>query len=215
MKFGCMGCLALLLILAVVLVGGALALYYAGSVFDMPAFPRVEYTPSDGHRAQQKLFELATRNSKRSAEPVVLTERELNAFLARHLEEGEGLHFSPIVVRLSPGTIEVQGRTTLVNLFQGFPFPLLAEYLPASALDRPVWVTVSGTIQVQKRRSRTERPYGQLVVSEFSLGNQDLGSWVLAWMLGGKRESLLRWQLPPAVDGITIEQGRVVITART
>jgi hypothetical protein len=215
MKFGCMGCLVLLLILAVVLVGGAVALYYAGSVFDMPTIPRVEYTPSDGHRAQQKLFELALWDSKRSAEPVVVTERELNAFLARHLEESEGLPFAPILVRLSPGTIEVKGRTTLVNLFQGFPFSLLAEYLPPSALDRPVWVTVSGTIQVQKRRPGTERSYGQLVVSEFSLGNQDLGSWVLSWMLGGKRESLLRWQLPPAVDGITIEQGRVVIRAQT
>jgi len=215
MKFGCMGCLALLLILAVVLLGGAAALYYAGSVFDMPATPGVEYTPSDGHRAQQKLFELAARDPKRSAQPVVLTERELNAFLARHLEESEGLPFSPIVVRLFPGTIEVQGRTTLVNVFRGFPFSLLAEYLPASALDRPVWVTVRGTIQVQKGRTWTERSYGQLVVREFRLGNQDLGSWVLSWLLGGRRESLLRWQLPPAVDGITIEQGKVVITLRT
>lgn len=215
MKFGCMGCFVLLFILAVVLVGGAAALYYAGSVFDMPTIPSVEKTPSDGYRAQQKLFELAEWDSKRSAVPVVLTERELNAFLARHLEESEGLPFSPIVVRLLPGMIEVQGRTTLVNLFQGFPFSLLAEYLPPSALDRPVWVTLRGTIQVQKRRSRTERSYGQLVVSGFSLGNQDLGPWVLSWMLGGKRESLLRWHLPPAVDGITIEQGRVVITPRT
>ena len=215
MKLGCMGCFVLLLILAVALVGGAAALYYGGSVYDMPTIPPVEYTASDGHRAQQKLFELAMWDAKRSAAPVVLTERELNAFLARHLEESEGLPFSPIVVRLFPGTINVQGRTTLLNLFQGFPFYLLAEYLPPSALDRPVWVTVSGTIQVQKRRSTTERSSGQLVVSQFSLGKQDLGSWVLSWMLGGKRESLLRWQLPPAVDGITIEQGRMVITPRT
>lgn len=214
MKFGCMGCFVLLLILAVVLVGGAVALYYAGSVFDMPAFPRVEYTPSDGHRAQQKLFELAARDSKRSAEPVVLTERELNAFLARHLEESAGLPVSPIVVRLFPGTIEVQGRTTLVNLFKGFPFSLLVEYLPASTLERPVWVTVSGTILVQGRKSRTEREYGQLQVSEFSLGNQELGPWVLWMMLGGKERSLLRWQLPPGVDTITVEQGRMVITTR-
>src|SRR3989304_2309002 len=156
-KFGRMGCFGLLLILAVALVGGAVALYYAGSLFDMPAIPSIEYTPSDGHRAQQKLFELATRDSRRSAESVVLTERELNAFLARHLEESEGLPFSPIIVRLSPGTIEVQGRTTLVNLFQGFPFSLLAEYLPAPALDRPVWVTVGGAIARQRPRSRGAR----------------------------------------------------------
>lgn len=216
MKFGCMGCFVLLLILAVVLVGGAVALYYAGSVFDMPALPRVEYTPSDGHRAQQKLFDLLRRDSRRSSdpEPVVLTERELNAFLVRHLEESEGIPFSPLVVKLLPGMVEVQGRTTLVNLFKGFPFSLLVEYLPASTLERPVWVTVSGTILVQGRKSRTEREYGQLMVSEFSLGNQELGPWVLWLMLGGKERSLLRWQLPPGVDTITVEQGRMVITTR-
>src|SRR4030065_2708822 len=97
MKFGCMGCFVLLLILAVALVGGAVALYYAGSLFDMPAIPSVEYTPSDGHRAQQKLFELATRDSRRSAESVVLTARELNAFLDRHLEERGGRPLPPII----------------------------------------------------------------------------------------------------------------------
>jgi len=215
MKFGCLGCFLLLLILAVVLVGGAAALYYAGSLFDMPTIPAVQYTASDGYRAQQKLFELALRD-RRSAHPVpvVLTERELNAFLAKHLEESEGIPLSPLVVKLLPGTIEVQGRTTLVNLLTGFPFSLLADYLPASTLDRPVWVTVSGTIQVQRRQSRTDREYGQLQVSQFSLGNQDLGPWVLSLMLGGREKSLLRWQLPPVVDTITIEGGRMVITTR-
>lgn len=214
MKLGCMGCLILILILAVVLVGGAVALYYAGSIFDMPVMPAAQFTASDGYRAQQKLFDLARRSSSRSpdTEPVVLTERELNAFLARHLEESEGIPLSPVLVRLSPGTVEVQGRTTLVNLFKGFPFSVLADYLPPAALERPVWVTVSGTIQVQRRRSRTEREYGRLQVSEFSLGNQDFGPWTLSLMLGGAEKALLRWQLPPAVEAITVEQGRLIIT---
>ena len=216
MKFGCMGCLALLLILIVVLVGGAVAIYFAGSLFEMPAIPPAEYAPADGYRAQQKLFDLARRGAGGSSqpEPVVLTERELNAFLARHLEESEGIPLSPLVVKLLPGTIEVQGRTMLINLFQGFPFSLLADYLPASTLERPVWGTVSGTIQIHRRRSRTEREYGQLQVNEFSLGNQELGPWVLWLILGGKQQSLLRWQLPSAVDTITIEKGRVVITTK-
>ena len=215
MKVGCLGCFLLLLIMAVVFVGGAVALYFSGAVFDTPAMPRAEYTPSDGYRAQQKLFDLVSRDSRRSSlEPVVLTEREVNAFLARHLEEGEGIPFSPLVVRLFPGTIEVRGQTTLVNLFRGFPFSLLADYLPTSTLNRPVWVTVSGTIQVERRRSRTEREYGQFQVSQFSLGNQELGPWVFSLMLGWREQSLLRWQLPPVVDTITIEQGRLIITPR-
>lgn len=211
-----MGLLLILLILGVALVGGGAALYFAGSLFDMPTVPQVEYTPADGHRAQEKLFELVLRDPRRASnsEPVVLTERELNAFLARHLAESEGIPFSPLVVRLLPGTIEVQGRMTLINLFRGFPFSLLAKSLPASTLERPVWVTVSGTIQVQGRKSRTEREYGHLQVNAFSLGNQDLGPWILALMLGGTDRSLLWWQLPAAVDTITIEKGRMVITKR-
>ena len=215
MKVGCMGCFLLLLVIAVVFLGGAVALYFSGAVFDMPAVSRAEYTPSDGYRAQQKLFDLVSRDSRRSSlEPVVLTEREVNAFLVRHLEEGEGIPFSPLVVKIFPGTIEVRGQTTLRNLFRGFPFSLLADYLPTSTLNRPVWVTVSGTIQVERGRSRTEREYGRFQVSQFSLGNQELGPWVFSLMLGWREQSLLRWQLPPVVDTITIEQGRLIITPR-
>lgn len=211
MRFGCLGCFVLILILAVVLVGGATALFFAGSIFDIPTVPQAPYTASDGYRAQEKLFELVLRDSGRSPrrEPLLITERELNAFLARHLEEREGIPFSPLVVKLTPDTMDIQGQTTLKNLFKGFPFYLLADYLPASTMDRPVWVTVRGTIRLDREKGRASRESGQLEVSGFSLGSQDMGPWLLPFLLGRER---LRWQVPAVVNKIKIEDGVMLIT---
>lgn len=216
MKFGCLGCFLLLLILAVVLAGGAVALFFGGAIFDMPPLPRTDHTPSDGYRAQQKLFEIVLRDANRSSlrEPVVITQRELNAFLARHLEESEGIPLSPLVVRLSPGTVEVKGKTILRNLFKGFPVYLLPDYLPTSTIDRPVWVTVRGTVEVERPSASSEREYGRLQVTDFSLGGQDLGPWILTLLLGQAERTPLRWPLPVIVETITIEEGRLVITMR-
>ena len=211
MRFGCLGCFVLILILAVVLVGGATALFFAGSIFDIPTVPQAPYTASDGYRAQEKLFELILRDSGRSSrrEPLLITERELNAFLARHLEEREGMPFSPLVVKLTPDTMEAQGQTKLKNLFKGFPFYLLVDYLPASTMDRPVWVTVRGTIRLDREKGRASRENGQLEVNGFSLGSQDMGPWLLSLLLGRER---LRWQVPAVVSKIKIEDGVMLIT---
>lgn len=216
MRFGCLGCFPLLLLVGLVLVGGPVAFYFAGAIFDIPPLPKVDYTPSDGHRAQQKLFELVLRDSQRSSrkDPVVITERELNAFLARHLEESEEIPLSPLVVKLSTGTIEVRGKTKLTHLFKGFPFYLLADYLPPAAVARPVWVRVSGTIQVERRKSRTGRANGRLRVNEFSLGNRAMGPWLLRLLLGGAEQTLLRWPVPAVVNTITVGDGRLIIATR-
>lgn len=217
MRLGCLGCFSLLLILAVVMVGGGAVLYFAGALFDIPSVPDPGYTASDGHRAQQKLFDLILRDSQRSArrDPVVITQRELNAFLARHVEENRGIPLSPLAVKLSAGTIEVQGKTTLSHLLRGFPFYLLSDYLPASAIDRPVWVTVGGTIRVERRRGKNDREYGRLDVSRFSLGTQDMGPWLFRLLLGREAHTLLRWQLPGVIDTITIGDGKLIITTRS
>lgn len=216
MRFGCLGCFSLLLLLGVVLVGGAAAFYFAGAIFDVPPVRQLDYSPSDGERAQQKLFELILRDSKRSSrkDPVVISERELNGFLAKQLEESEDIPLSPLVVKLSPGTIELQGKTKLKYLLKGFPFYLLAEYLPSSTVSRPVWVRVSGTIQVERRKGRMDRENGRLQVSEFNLGSQEMGPWVLSLLLGRAGQALLRWPVPAVVETITIGDGRVIVTTR-
>ena len=216
MRFGCLGCFVLILILAVVLVGGATALFFAGLIFDIPTVPQAPYTASDGYRAQEKLFELILRDSGRSSrrEPLLITERELNAFLARHLEEREGMPFSPLVVKLTPDTMEAQGQTKLKNLFKGFPFYLLVDYLPASTMDRPVWVTVRGRISVTSGSGGRTR-YGEVTLTDFTLGKQPLGISLLYVMLGPSGAGLLRWQVPTVVESIEVDDGRLIIRTGT
>ena len=210
MKFGCLGCLGLLLVLGVVLLGGALALLFGGSIFEVPALSKPTYSASDGYRAQDKLFEIVLRDSGRSPrrDPVVITDEELNAFLAAHLQQKEGLPISPLVVKLSSDTVEVRGQTAFKNLFKGFPFYFLPDRLPASTMDRPVWVTVRGTIWLDRETSRAARKYGRLEVKEFTLGNQDMGAWLLSLLLGQER---LRWEVPAIVEAIKIQDGRMLI----
>lgn len=216
MKTGCFVFALLALIMGVILVGGAGALYFSGGVFDIPSLPRASYDPVDGHRAQQKLLELVLRESRHSSrqDSVVLTEPELNAFLARHLAQSQKMPFSGLVVKVTPGLIEVQGQTRLKTLLKGFPFSVLLVYLPAYAVERPVWVTLTGTIEVRRGRAEIGRPSGRLRVSEFRLGTQSLGPWILSFMLGPTERTLLRWRVPANVDNITVQQGKVVITTR-
>jgi len=209
MKIGCFALLTLLLMLALVVVGGAAALFMGGAMFETPkTFPQT-HTSSDAYRVQDKLFELVLRGSGRSSrqDPIVLTDQELSAFLATYLERAEGIPLSPLMVRLYPETVEMQGRTALKNLFRGFPAYFLPDYLPASTMDRRVWVTVRGSIGVGQEKGGK---YGRLEVKEFSLGNQDIGPWLLSLLVGRER---LRWQMPAVVETIQVQDGRMVITA--
>lgn len=212
MKYGCLGCMSLLLLLAVVLLGGAAALFFGGAIFETPPLRKSDYSLSEGYRAQEKMFEIVLRDSGRSSrrDPIVITDRELSAFLARYLKESEGIPVSSIAVRLRPDIVEVQGQTVFRDLFKGFPFHFLPDYLPTSTMDQQVWVTVHGTIELGREKGRTSHKYGQLEVKEFSVGKQDIGPWLLSLLLGRER---LRWPVPEIVETIKIQDGRIVITA--
>lgn len=211
MKYGCLGLLVLLLIMAVVLIGGGTALFFGGSVFMIPKEAKSTYSTVDSYRAREKLLEITLRDSGRSArrDPIVLTDNEVSAFLAGYLES-KAIPVSPLLVKLLPNMVEIQGQTVLKHLFKGFPSYFLPDYLPASTMDRQVWVTVQGTIALEGRRGGAGPKLGRLEVSEFRLGNQDVGPWLLWLLLGYER---LRWQVPASVEAIKIEDGRLVITA--
>ena len=81
LRLGCFGCLTLLLLLGIV--GAA-----AWGSYQMTRTPEIVGAPSapaDGIRAQQKIFELIRRTGSGKPHTVVLSEREVNAFLNRHL----------------------------------------------------------------------------------------------------------------------------------
>jgi hypothetical protein len=210
MRLGCVGCFLVLAVLVGVLIAGVGGLLFSTAIFTIPeGGVSPEYTAQDGRMAQQKLAEilLRERGLSRGRGPVIITQRELNGFLAHHLEESDRIPMNPLIVRLTPGVLEVQGRTTLGRLFGGLPFSLLADYLPRSFVEQPIWVTIRGRI-------KHDRPKGSLEVLDFSLGKQPIAPWLLSWMLGGKGRQLFHWRMPGSVEQIVIEEGRVVVTTR-
>ena len=209
---GCFGCVALIVVLLVIAVVGLGALFLSTNIFSAPEVRSVPFTKNDGHAAQQKLFEVALRQSGRSSrrDPLIITEPEANAFLSRHLEQS-GLPLSPIVVRFANGEMVAQGQTAFRNLLKGVPFRQIAPYLSTKRLDEPVWVTVGGRIKVEGTgKSRT----GSLEVTQFALGKQPLGSILLLLLMGPSAGGLLQWPVPAVVDQIRVGEGQLSITTR-
>ena len=207
---GCFGCVALIVVLLVIAVVGLGALFLSTNIFSAPEVRSVPFTKNDGHAAQQKLFEVALRQSGRSSrrDPLIITEPEANAFLSRHLEQS-GLPLSPIVVRFANGEMVAQGQTAFRNLLKGVPFRQIAPYLSTKRLDEPVWVTVGGRIKVEGTgKSRT----GSLEITQFALGKQPLGSILLLLLMGPSAGGLLQWPVPAVVDQIRVGEGQLSIT---
>src|SRR5207244_12624540 len=102
MKAGCSGCLwaVVAVALAALVLGGAV-----GAGIRMLAKPAAAALPAttaaDGSRAQQKIFDLGRR--ARLPQPVVLTEAEVNALLARHLVEARSVRLNTMGVRQAGG----------------------------------------------------------------------------------------------------------------
>jgi hypothetical protein len=214
MRLGCLGCLLVGVALAAVGIAAAGVIFLSSNIFAEPDDVRtVPFTKADGYRAQQKLYEIVRRQNRRSSrvDPIVLSERELNAFLASHLEDAAALPLSPLSVALFPdNVIELRGRTALKHLTQGVPFAQLAPYLPHGQAEQPVWVRVRGQVKLDRDPLRPTGQ-GRLEVTEFALGTQPIGAWVLKLILGQAGRTVLRWQVPRVVEDVAIEGGRLIV----
>jgi hypothetical protein len=216
MRLGCVGCGLLVVVVFAVGVAVAGALFLSVNLFLAPDVQPVAFTRGDGHAAQNKLFEVVMRQTGRSSrtDPVVLTDREANAFLSRHLEEAAGLRLSPIVVRFARNQVTVQGQTVLKNLLQGPPFAQVVPYIPDSRLDQPVWVTARGHLTLEPDPGAGGRRHGRFVIDEFALGKQPVSGYLVYVMMGSAGAQLLRWPVPGVVQAIDVEDGRVLIRTR-
>lgn len=214
MRVGCLGCFGLIAILT--LIGATVAGYafVSGNVFDVPDVKAPPVSRADGFAAQQKLFEIA-RQAGRSPrqEPIVLTEREMNSFLAFHLAEPR-IPLDPVILRFTRGYFEIQGRTPIRNLVQSTPFAQILPYLPTAKVDTPVWVTVRGTAAVEPVSPGSQRIVARLKLTEFQLGKQALAPALLTFLLGDTASRLTEISVPSSIDSIQIEDGRVIIRTR-
>ena len=214
MKVGCFGCflLTVAILTCIVIAGGAL--FLSANIFSAPDVRSVPFSKGDGYAAQQKLYEIVQRQSRRSTrrDPITLSEREANAFLSRHLEMS-GMPMSPLTVRFEKGQLIAQGQTPLRSLFQGPPFAQLLPYLPDSRLDRPVWVTIRARISIDPA-SREATRHASVDITRFELGRQLLSSFLLYVMMGPSGAGLFRWPIPGVVDNVQIGDGQLTITTR-
>lgn len=211
MRLGCLGCLTVLIVTA--LVAGSAWLGFR--MLQEPTFPALPTTAADGVRAQQKIFEVVRRGAGRSrtnGEPVVLSERELNAFLSRHLAEAADLPLGDVGLRLAAGgTAEFKGRLPLRRLLTEPPLSALAVAVPTAWLERSVWLRLGARARIEPGTTLAQRRYLRLEVVEFAVGRQWLPTPFVRLLLDPATLRVLRWPVPDGVEAITIEKGRVVI----
>ena len=216
MKLGCAGCLILSIALGFIAILAGGFIFLSANILEAPRFESVNWSRSDAPSARAALREIVLRDAGQSErqDPVLLSEREINALVARHLAETAGLHFDPFAIRLTRSQFLLQGRTRLRGFFQGTPFAQLAAHLPAAQLDRSIWITVRGYIAIQPGARGAKPGYARVVLSEFDLGSQPVGSWPFSLVMGSAGAELLKWQVPGTVQDVDIEDRRVVIRTR-
>src|SRR3990172_3383335 len=181
MRLGCLGCLTFLALLA----AGVGGVWIGARTLQEPALATAETSAADGVRAQQKILEIAHGKTE-STGRVVLTEREVNAFLARHLAGAADLPLTGIAVRLrGDGVVGAPLLSTLAGL------------APAGWLERPVWLHVGARPRIEPPATRGGRRHLYLDVERFAVGRQRLPVALVKLSLdpGGLR--ILAWA-PPA-----------------
>ena len=213
MKLGC-GCVVALLVLAVLAAGTTWAVV---QMLRAPDVVPAAATPAEGKAAQEKLYAIISRSdrprqAKGPPRPIVLSEREVNAFLSRHLGQVGELPLTDIAVRLpAPGRIEMIGRVPLRHLLGGRLLTSAGEALPQRWRDRLVWLHVEAEASVEVTATGRRR-YLRFDVRRFLIGRQAFPSVVPQLMLDSETLRLLRWPLPEAVNDVRIEPGRAVVT---
>ncbi len=210
LRLGCLGCLTVIVLVALVGVTGW------GIVQAMRA-PDIALAPTsaaDGVRAQQKIFEILRRAGSGRPHTVSLSEREVNAFLSRHLAEAADLPLRNLAVRLpGDGRAEIAGQLPLSQLLGVAPFSALAGVLPRAWLDRGVWLSLRTRVTLEGGEGARARRHLRLDVERFWLGRLRLPEVMLRVLLDPAALRLLRSPMPEAIDGLRIEPGRLVIQA--
>ncbi|MGH7373215.1 MAG: hypothetical protein ACREJY_03220 [Candidatus Rokuibacteriota bacterium] len=215
MKLGCLGCLTVLVVALLVLVLGVGALWVWDSVQASPHLLSARPSKADPAAVERRLAELGSRAGGRSSrgEPLVFSEPEVAAFLARHLDDA-GLRLSPVHTRLRTTEITVQGQIPLGALLQGAPFTWLPSVIARRTLDAPVWITLAGTIGLEAASSPRRPRYAEARLIDSQVGRLSIPGWLLTMMAGSRGASLLRWQVPAIVERLEVGDGKLTIRTR-
>ncbi len=206
-----LGCGCLLLTLLIVACLGA-ATWGAVEMLRRPDdVPVLDGGRDDAVHAQQKIYAIVSAGGRRSTRhTVVLTEKELNAFLARNVVDIGDVPMSDLATRLvGPGVAEIWGRLPLAYLVADTPIASAVAMLPRSLHDRRLWIRLVTDVSVEVRPGA--RRYLRLDVTRCSIGRQRLPSVLPRLMFDPSALRWLRWSLPSAVEDVRIEKGQVVV----
>lgn len=172
-------------------------------------------TADDGVRGQQKIYDVARGSSGRSKtrlRQVVLSEPELNGFLARHLGEAGRIPLAVGTVKLvGDGVVELKGQLPLRHVLAARPLVPILDLLPDRWLERSVWLHLGTRASLEVGTARSQRRYLRLDVERFALGRQPLPEILMRLLVSPATLGLLRWRMPDTVEGITVEPGVVVV----
>jgi hypothetical protein len=206
---GCGGCsstvLGLVAVTAVVAAGG----WMLTRTLEAPVIEATRFTREDGVRAQQKIVDLTLHRGRR--DPVLLTEAEVNAFVSRHLDPAELPVGDPVIRLRDDDTLEIIGTVALGRLVRESPVATLAEILPRWWLARPVWLSIAARVATSSDR----RPTLRLEPRRLLIGRQRVPAFMLRLLLEPSSLRLMRIGLPPDVQTVRIERGRVIIQPAT
>jgi len=215
MKLGCLGCLSVLVVALLILALGVGALLVWDSVQAIPPLVPARPSKADPAAVERRLAELGSRAGDRltRGEPLVLSEPEVDTFLARYLDDA-GLRLSPVHTRLRTTEITVQGQIPLGALLQGAPVAWLSSVIPRRSLDAPVWITLAGTIGLEAASSPRRPRYAEAMLIDSQVGRLSTPGWLLTMMAGSRGASLLRWQVPAIVERLEVGNGKLTIRTR-
>ena len=204
-KAGCCGCLTVFIFVAFVgLLGwGVYQIVQAPDGLGAPT------TVADGQKAQQKIFDVMRRAGSGRPHTVTLTDREVSAFLARHVED---LPLRRLSVQLpEDGRADIVGQLPVRQIMSVAPLSSIASALPERWLDRGIWLSVRTRVTLESTEGRKERRHLRLDVERFALGRARLPEFVMRVLLDPAAQRFLRVPMPDSIDGLRIEPGRLVL----
>jgi hypothetical protein len=212
MRLGCLGCLGTAIGLIAILCLAVGALWTWNGLYGVPALLPSTLNKADPALVERKLAEIGLRGSGRSArsEPLVLSEAEVTTLVSGHVADA-GLRLAPVAVSLRSDRISVQGRVPLDALIRDSPMAWVGSVLPGSTLASPVWVTLSGRVELAAPSGPRRARYAEATLVSARLGRIPAPTWLLGLMLGSRGASLLRWQVPGVVDRLEVGEGRITV----
>jgi len=215
MRLGCLGCLGSILGLALLacLVGGAVWAW--SGLYAAPPLLSPDPGKADPAALSRKLTEIGLRSTGRSTrtEPLVLSEAEVASLVSARLADAD-LQLALVAVRLRSDRVSAQGRLPLGTLLQDSPMAWMGSVVPRSTLGAPIWLTLTGLVEVEAPSGPRRPRHAEARLLTACLGRVPVPGWLLPVMLGPRGASVLRWQVPGAVDRLEVGEGRITVRTR-